>query len=492
MLSSRRRFLVALLSWTLLAAGCPGGEDPDPGNTTPANNTTSHDMAKTADMGGGDMPAEDMADTAKDMRDAIEDMEQVPDMTAPPVDMADAAPRLSEASCEIGNPPARSVKPGSDLLRVTLEAPLAVCNDGSPGVFYIKPGSGSGADKWLIWLEGGGGCTSGESCARRWCGRNIPSTAAKMSSKWAPDGIEGAGVFDSPAGATNDFANWNHVVAYYCSSDSWAGRIEHPRLSDPTGTVEDFSLVLHGKHILTAMLDVLDEGARSDSGAMQMPPLTEASMVLFSGTSAGGGGARLNADDVRERLLSNNPNVDFRLVVDAGVWTKEPSEDFSEEASQAFFDNSYAISSNFRNLFTDASCLAYHTRDPEKCSEPTHILLEHTETPFFIKMDYSDRVDSPGVYADNETFTRSTYALLQSIAAGDFSPEEASARQAGGVFAPNCGHHVALESGEFYNIKISDGAASASFHDVLSNWARGAEPTFVLDDREDVFSSVCR
>lgn len=480
---SKHRLTIALLSWTLLAAGCPSEEDPEPSNTTPTNNATSSDMS-TADMSAGDMTANNTSPP---------DMEGMPDDMAEPVpDMTRTAPRLSEATCELNDPPARSVKPGTDLMRVTLDAPLALCNDGSPGVFYIKPGTGNGADKWFIWLEGGGGCTDGESCAKRWCGRSIPSTAAKMSSKWAPDGIEGTGVFDMPEGTTNDFANWNHVIAYYCSSDSWAGRTEHPRLSDPTGTVEDYSLILHGKHILTAMLDALDEGASSDNGMAQMPSLTDASLVLFSGTSAGGGGARLNADDVRERLLSSNPGVDFRLVVDAGVWTKEPNEDLTEETSAAFYANSYDISTNFRNTFTDASCLAYHTEDPEKCAEPTHIMLDHTETPFFIKMDYSDKVDSPGIYANDEAFARSTYDLLQQVAAGEYSPEEASAQQAGGVFAPNCTHHVALESGDFYRIQISDGAQSASFHDILSNWTRGMEPAYLLDDRGDMLSSVCR
>jgi hypothetical protein len=31
--------------------------------------------------------------------------------------------------------------------------PDAVCNDGSPAGYYIAPGSGSGANLWLVYLE---------------------------------------------------------------------------------------------------------------------------------------------------------------------------------------------------------------------------------------------------------------------------------------------------------------------------------------------------
>lgn len=33
--------------------------------------------------------------------------------------------------------------------------PLAQCLDGSPGGFYFSPGSGSGANNWIIHTQGG-------------------------------------------------------------------------------------------------------------------------------------------------------------------------------------------------------------------------------------------------------------------------------------------------------------------------------------------------
>ena len=34
----------------------------------------------------------------------------------------------------------------------------AMCLDGSPGVFYWRPGSGDGVTKYHVFLEGGGEC----------------------------------------------------------------------------------------------------------------------------------------------------------------------------------------------------------------------------------------------------------------------------------------------------------------------------------------------
>ena len=36
----------------------------------------------------------------------------------------------------------------------------AVCLDGSPGLYYHRPGTGTGAKKWYIHQEGGGWCSS--------------------------------------------------------------------------------------------------------------------------------------------------------------------------------------------------------------------------------------------------------------------------------------------------------------------------------------------
>src|ERR1700690_3198481 len=44
----------------------------------------------------------------------------------------------------------------------------AVCNDGTPAVYYFKRGSGADAAHWIIHFQGGGWCSNGPTCMLRW------------------------------------------------------------------------------------------------------------------------------------------------------------------------------------------------------------------------------------------------------------------------------------------------------------------------------------
>ena len=86
---------------------------------------------------------------------------------------------------------------------------------------YLRPSPVGSPDrgKWVIHMEGGGGCSSALTCVQRWCGDSYG--ASKMSSNFAPDDMQGRGI--RAERADNEFADWNHVCVYYCSSDFWLG-----------------------------------------------------------------------------------------------------------------------------------------------------------------------------------------------------------------------------------------------------------------------------
>lgn len=48
----------------------------------------------------------------------------------------------------------------------------ARCLDGSPPGYYVRPGFGSGRNKWIIHLQGGGWCITREDCISRASGYN--------------------------------------------------------------------------------------------------------------------------------------------------------------------------------------------------------------------------------------------------------------------------------------------------------------------------------
>ena len=45
--------------------------------------------------------------------------------------------------------------------------PNALCNDGSLPIVYFQAGSAADRNKWVIYLQGGGGCASDASCTGR-------------------------------------------------------------------------------------------------------------------------------------------------------------------------------------------------------------------------------------------------------------------------------------------------------------------------------------
>lgn len=423
--------------------------------------------------------------------------QRVPDMEPEANDAGSpdlgAAPPIAESlPCPPARSPALSVTSGDDLLRVSLAHPDAVCNDGSPAVLYVRAGQGAGADRWVIWLDSGGGCTSAEGCARRWCGNSIPNSPAKMSSRWAPPGIVGEGIFDaSPPNSTNDFATWNQVHVYYCSSDTWVGQIDHPRLRSEDGETPDYAIRFRGASIVDATIEALLDGVRSDDGSTALPPLDTARLVLFTGSSAGAGGVRMHADAVGETLRAANPAVDYRAVVDAGIWSRSPGPFLDAAAAEAYAQSIYAITRDFRAGRSDASCLAFHAADPTPCADSTHVMLHHLSTPYFAKMDLHDIAD-PGIYASVPDYLAAQSALFDAMAQGTLMREEARASPATGMYVPDCGHHIGLRAREFFDIRVGEAAGdSLSFHDVLSNWVRGRAPDTVFDRPDDTLRSAC-
>lgn len=170
----------------------------------------------------------------------------------------------------------------------------AVCNDGSPGVYYFRPGSGEGVNRWVIFLAGGGFCFSVNTCQLR----EILNPEL-MTSSDKPPTIQVPGLLSDLKGQNPDFYNANHVAIVYCSSDLFSGN--HAG-SDSTGGYE-----FRGWNTFRAVIG--DLKARTSG-----PNLKLASEVLLAGTSAGGAGVMVHLD----WLTSQLPRAKVRGLNDAG------------------------------------------------------------------------------------------------------------------------------------------------------------------------------
>ena len=156
----------------------------------------------------------------------------------------------------------------------------ARCLDGSPGGYYLRTHNAKGQkadpNKWIVFMQGGGWCSSDADCAGR------AGTALGSSTGWGPtytDLYEGSETF-----AMNPFDSYTVVYGMYCDGGSWTGNSTPKQVGGKT-------IYYRGRPLLDALLDdLLGKG------------LSGATDLLWSGCSAGGLTTYVHADYVANRM----------------------------------------------------------------------------------------------------------------------------------------------------------------------------------------------
>ncbi|MDX2171233.1 MAG: pectin acetylesterase-family hydrolase [Deltaproteobacteria bacterium] len=162
------------------------------------------------------------------------------------------------------------------------------CGDGTDYAFWIRLApSGQPVNKVVVFMVGGGNCVDGPTCA---------ATPADLFEAVGDTFGNGAGVTSSIQ-ATNPFRDWTKVYLPYCTQDLHTGGGVTNVFPEITvhryGALNVRASLRYVRDVLWKAMDANDaEGFRPDR-------LT----VLFSGSSAGGGGAAFNyhyvLDDLR-------------------------------------------------------------------------------------------------------------------------------------------------------------------------------------------------
>jgi len=150
----------------------------------------------------------------------------------------------------------------------------AHCLDGSAASYYYGAPSSGHSSVWVVWMEGGGGCTDEKKCKAR------AKTQKGSSKDWKATITGGSAILD-PSEATNpDFHDAHHVYVKYCTGDEHRGQVLTP-------TAEQWGFYFSGhlnfKSIMQHLFDT-----QSAAQSMQR--------VLLSGGSAGAVGAYHNCD----------------------------------------------------------------------------------------------------------------------------------------------------------------------------------------------------
>lgn len=263
-------------------------------------------------------------------------------------------------------PPGSGTIP-TDFVKQTIDLsayPDAVCNDGTPAIFYIQRGVGSAAaanaDKTVISLRGGGYCLSDDECRGR---------PQELSSSTGYENVTAAEGLLSSDASNDTFRSWNRVRVPYCSSDFFSGDI------GPTGGTTNFRF--RGAKIVAAVVQTLNRqygiGKAGDT-------------VILAGGSAGAVGAFINANRVRAAL----PGASVLTLIDAGVYPDVPPPLPSMPPRESVRDLG-TISLGYWNGQVDADCVAANPTNPGLC-----YLFEHAQptlrTPFFVVQNARDEI----------------------------------------------------------------------------------------------------
>lgn len=314
--------------------------------------------------------------------------------------------------------------------------PHARCNDDTPANYYLRGAGPDGAvsgKKWLIFLHGGGSCTTDESCAERWydpdggpdgiIGFHGNMTAATASTtNFNGEGLLDFDGVDSVGNqGVNPFAGFNRIMVPYCSSDTYAGRNTASRavnygayfdtpvtignqtitIRNPAGFPALTAIRFSGQHIVEAVVDlVMNGGVKSgrktgnDGTTFVEPPSAADDEIVLSGSSAGGGGVIRNLDNVARQVRTAAANVKVYGIVDAsndvGILPDATITGEGNYAAAAFWG---AISAED----VDTSCQAVHPlATSRRCFNSAVVLRNFIETPHYVVQNAYDVVTHAG------------------------------------------------------------------------------------------------
>ena len=191
--------------------------------------------------------------------------------------------------------------------------PLAQCNDFSSAVYY-KPSEVSKSDDWVIFFEGGGGCSSLDDCNHRWNETRIETRNGRivnplMSSDAYPHTVTGRDLLSNDPEENPLFFNYTHVLVPYCTQDAFMANRSNPERTDfmsgfnPTEGADNF--VYRGREIFYSVFDDL----------LTRRGMNRAKRIVLAGSSAGGIGILNHLEWIQGKLIETIPGQQPELFV---------------------------------------------------------------------------------------------------------------------------------------------------------------------------------
>jgi hypothetical protein len=247
------------------------------------------------------------------------------------------------------------------------------------------------------------------------------------------------GILSPLAPVNPDFSRYNQVFAHYCSSDFWAGATDR-RIGDATWHFQ-------GKAIVDALIDTLS------TQSIDGPPLTSASEILVTGSSAGAMGTHNNIDRIAAKL----PMAKVRGLLDSGWIPNIPP--FGPGIFEGLPYGPAAMA--FFNAKPDDSCVAANPANPGMCLNEA-VAFPHLKTPTFV---YADRRDPSLLSVLGIIGAPTTAAGRQYVMGFDAAVRDGVGRAPAYFLAARNRHTILLNS-EFTTLA----AGGVKFTEAFASW----------------------
>lgn len=234
------------------------------------------------------------------------------------------------ASAAGGLPPPMAPTPPPFLANMTMQrydlsaAKNQVCLDGTPGVFYMRNGTGSGARKYYVHYQGGGWCESPADCASR-SHSHLGSSSGYAKGTLAGQvqnhgrGCPSGGYFSTLPDTNPLMYNWNVVYLMYCDGGSFTGSRTAEGLHNHSGdsgaaaATIAYPLQYRGKEIREGVQTML----------LEQLGMNRATDVVISGASAGALAVYLTLDLWCDAVKAANPGATCVGMPDCGFCESE-------------------------------------------------------------------------------------------------------------------------------------------------------------------------
>eukprot|EP01080_Neovahlkampfia_damariscottae_P007701 gene7701-12167_t len=336
----------------------------------------------------------------------------------------------------------------------------AICNDGTPGAFYIRK---TFSNKWVIHLVGGWWCWDKSSCQTR--KQNLPYLMS--SSFLKPTKEENYGIFKEDKNENPSFFDANMITVHYCSSDGHSG--------DRVASEETFGNHFRGKKIIQSVFDDL----------IEIYGLKDNDEVLFTGCSAGGMGVSTNTNFAYEQIRKRNINLKFLAFSDAGHFVDFTPIDSNIDSMKMNMKKGIKL----WNSQIDDNCKKINFKEPYLCLLNQYA-IPHTRVRTLVwnaKFDSFQVGYNLGNFSFNyENPVYKRYALQFGEATKRSFKNFGSLHS---VYSSSCTTHCVSVDENYYNMKLK----GMSLRDAVEIWWRSnGNKMEIIDTCEGIdCSEVC-